>query len=251
MTQETRPASAAAQIGRTVASQASKTTMRKLALASVCALAALTVAAGNANATPLTQYAWTSTFVDNGPGPGWNGNHIAFTGTFSNANGQYNLTGSTTSQPNPITDFLTLCETNNSYGTGKESISVGFTFSSPGLGGGTIGGQVQVSNSWSLTWDGLVDTTTGKITWTNNNPLDITFLDGAEISIQLANVTGWDISSYNGCSGNCATVGATFTVLKDPTAVPEPASIALLGVGMIGTGVMARRRRSSSPFLAA
>jgi len=53
MTQQTQPASVATLIQRTEAPQAPKTTIRKIALVGVCALATLTVAASNANATPL------------------------------------------------------------------------------------------------------------------------------------------------------------------------------------------------------
>jgi hypothetical protein len=36
----------------------------------------------------------------------------------------------------------------------------------------------------------------------------------------------------------------TFTLLTDPTAAPEPMSVALLGVGLFGLGII-RQRRSS------
>ncbi|PPQ39035.1 PEP-CTERM sorting domain-containing protein [Rhodopila globiformis] len=251
MMQETRPASAAALTARTEAPQNQKTTIRKIALASVCAVAAFTVAAANANATPLTQYAWTSTFVDGGPGPGSHGNNIAFTGTFSNNNGgngvnsgvstQYTASLNTASAPDIISQYLTICETGNSWGTGTENVSVTFAFTEPGQANGSINGTVKVT--------GWMDPT-GTITWAN--PDLISFADGAQIQVSLGKVSGWDVGNYNGCLGNCATVNATFTVLSDPTSVLEPASMALLGVGMIGTGVVARRRhRLSSPMLAA
>src|SRR5690349_18914667 len=106
MMQEPRPASVAALTERTEAPQDPRTTIRKIALAGACALAAL--AASNANATvapPATTFQWTSTFTDSGPGPGRTGNSIAFTGLFSDGN-NVSLNTATSETSNTYTSSL-------------------------------------------------------------------------------------------------------------------------------------------------
>ena len=205
------------------------------------AAAAMIGCAGVANATPslpTSTYAWSSTFADTGNTGG--NNSVNFTGSFSHPS--YNANLSSTSPAFSDASYLTICETNQSYGTGTDNISVSFTFTKPGAGTGTVTGTDQVSN---ITFYGYVIGTTGKISWANSGVADIMLAGGAEVQVTLADSSGWDSQSYNGCQGECSTVGATIKVLHDPsTAVPEPASITLLGGSLIGLGAFVRSRRS-------
>ena len=63
--------------------------------------------------------------------------------------------------------------------------------------------------------------------------LNETLSDGAVVKITLPYETDWNMAQ-----------AITMTVLSGPDPVPEPASFALLGFGLLGTLVAARRRRA-------
>jgi hypothetical protein len=82
------------------------------------------------------------------------------------------------------------------------------------------------------------------LNWTNNS-LTKSFADGSVVKIALGDV------SYNGSSFNYAGLIApvTFTLTQAATpvnAVPEPFTMSVFGMGLVGAAAMVRRRRKQT-----
>jgi hypothetical protein len=128
--------------------------------------------------------------------------------------------------------------------TSPQSGTVEWTITDP-AGSGTSEGESAGYNYWVF----IFNVQGGSITW--DNPTEIALANGGELEISLSDVTfneglyGTDPGYHNG-----ATVEATFRLTdagsSGPVAsVPEPMSLGLFGLGLIGMGVVARRRRST------
>lgn len=146
---------------------------------------------------------------------------------------------------------------------------VNMTFQS----GATFSGDVSFANDFS-SFDAVTGTLTGgpygtdsiNWVWSGNNfstgadNFSNWLMDGSNVGytyyIQFA-YNYADAPTLNFTSGVSYNGDDNYINYSDPlvsgniSSVPEPASMALLGVGMIGTAVMARRRRQSTTTLTA
>jgi hypothetical protein len=141
----------------------------------------------------------------------------------------------TVGSPFTINDFITARITGSSFSSQTGNISVTFDFSSPsGASGNTDSGSISAT---------IVDRAHDiSITW--NDPITISFGNGDQLSVNLANVN-FDCGSS--CNQDTFNIAGTFTALA-PT--PLPAALPLFAGGLGALGLLGWRRKRTPRSLA-
>lgn len=189
------------------------------------------VASDQAHATLI---AGTAAFSDTGPA---GNNGLTFTGVFNpSSTFSFNLTAGT---PVTFTNFLTISshDTNNAFfgnASATDTIRTSFTFTQPSGGSGAVSGT---GSETTTAFFGFIVGIDGSIHW--GGPAIIDFGNGTVLDIVLSDASfHFDgVADPNQSIG----VGATFSLTGGSSAVPEPASLALFGAGLLGLGLLKRR----------
>ncbi len=188
------------------------------------------IASGHAHATLI---AGTAAFSDAGP----SGNGLSFTGTFNPSNSfSFNLTSGT---PVIIPNFLTITshDTGGFFGSAAaDNIATTFSFTQPGIGSGSVNG---VGSEVTAAFLGLIVGADGSIHW--GGPAVIDFGGGLVLDILLTDAS-FSNTGFPADPDQSVNIAAILNLQDGTHAGPEPASIALFGAGLLGLGLLKRRR---------
>jgi PEP-CTERM motif-containing protein len=200
------------------------------ALLGGAAMLALTIGAGAAQATV---FSGTATFVDTTP--------LESNGVTATPNPATINASLTAGHSYLASNFMTISTSD----TGTDTISLNFVWTQPGAATNSFGGDVYFQIKTDDAVNGLE--------WANDDDggyakQTITFANGAmaEVDVYDATFKGGEDDFHSFSDDRKSPAGtASFAVriidLRDPTAVPEPMTLALLGTGLIGIGMVRRK----------
>ncbi|WP_428487862.1 PEP-CTERM sorting domain-containing protein [Rhodopila sp.] len=191
------------------------------------ASAALTMVTTAALADPIT-YAGTFTIIDTT-------NSGALTVTSNTADFSVPLTLGQEVENITLATFHTTDNTRSFASYASDSIEGIFNFTAPVNESNTVKGTVTeiTANLFGHF------SSSGSLVWTSD-ALYVPFSDGSVLDIGLGSSL---FANLNGTS-DAQVVSANYTLTKEP--IPEPATVALLGGGLLGLSMIRRRRRSES-----
>jgi hypothetical protein len=196
----------------------------KLGKIAATAAAAFLISAGVANATLVSgSLTVTDTGSDYGSG-------LSFSVTPSNP---ISISENLTVNKSVTDTYFTITPKSSTH-TGTDDITLTFKFTNPT--------SATASDTGDLTFTKYFRWIYTDFSWEDGGTTDlitVNFSDGAVLKLLLTASVDCECPTQ-------VDFTTTYTLIKDPTSVPEPMTLALLGTGLIGFGCVARRRNASA-----